>query len=180
MVSAVSWVSDSLCLRTLTVADVAAVLRIQALCYGADYVEGEAVFTRRLLAAHQCSWAAEQGGQLVAYLAAYWSQPGKITPLQGDFVAAPQANVLYLHDMAVDPAQAGQGIAAKLLAAAQAQARARGVQRAALVAVQGAASYWQRRGFVPSQPGDTLQKTHLCSYGDDALYMEQQWGQALA
>lgn len=180
MVSAVSGVSDALRLRALTVADVAAVLRIQALCYGADYVEGEAVFIRRLQAAHQCSWAAEQGGQLVAYLAAYWSQPGKITPLQGDFVAAPQATVLYLHDMAVDPALAGQGIAAKLLAAAQAQALARGVQRAALVAVQGAASYWQRRGFVPSQPRDTLQKTHLGSYGSDALYMEQQWGHALA
>ena len=38
----------------------------------------------------------------------------------------------------------------------------------------------ERRGFVPSQPRDTLQKTHLGSYGDDALYMEQQWGQALA
>lgn len=179
MASAASFVTDSLHLRALAVSDVAAVLRIQALCYGADYVEGEAVFTRRLQLAHQCSWAAEQGGRLVAYLAAYWSQPGKITPLQGDFVAAPQANVLYLHDMAVDPAQAGQGIAARLLAAAQAQAQARGVQRAALVAVQGAASYWQRRGFVPSQPRDTLQKTHLGSYGDDALYMEQHWAQAL-
>jgi hypothetical protein len=49
---------------------------------------------------------------VVAYLAAYWSHPGKITPLQGEFDAQPQASVLYLHDMAVDPALAGQGIAA--------------------------------------------------------------------
>ncbi len=175
MASAASSPTDSLHVRGLSVADVAAVLRIQALCYGADYVEGAAVFTRRLQAPHQCSWAAELGGQVVAYLAAYWSHPGKITPLQGEFDAQPQASMLYLHDMAVDPALAGQGIAARLLAAAQSQARARGVQRAALVAVQGAASYWQRRGFVPSQPRDTVQKAHLASYGDDALYMEQHW-----
>lgn len=177
-----AFVSDSsshaLALRTLSVTDVAAVLRIQAQCYGAAFVEGADVFSRRLQAAHHCSWAAEQRGRVVAYLAAYWSRPGKITPLQGDFEFSDPANVLYLHDMAVDPACAGQGIAAQLLEQAVAQARARGVQRAALVAVQGAASYWQRRGFVPGEPANAAQYTHLRSYGDDALYMEQHWAVA--
>lgn len=108
---------------------------------------------------------------MVAYLAAYWSHPGKITPLHGDFAATPAANVLYLHDMAVEPALAGQGIAAQLLDAAIAHAQQRGVQQAALVAVQGAASYWQRRGFVPSEPADAQQQAQLQSYGDDACYM---------
>lgn len=174
--SPTSPVSTSLQLRALQPGDVADVLHIQAQCYGSDFVEGAQVFTRRLQAAHHCSWAAAQGEKVVAYLAAYWSRPGKITPLQGDFEAMAGANVLYLHDMAVLPAWAGQGIAAQLLQAAVSQARGRGVQRAALVAVQGAASYWERRGFVASAPADAAQTAHLRSYGPQALYMEQHWG----
>jgi len=159
--------------RGLTPADVPAVLRIQALCYGAAFSESAAVFTRRLQAPHHCSWAAEHGGRVVAYLAAYWSRPGKITPLQGDFEASAPAHVLYLHDMAVEPALAGRGLAARLLQAALDQARARGVQQAALVAVQGAAGYWRQRGFAPSPPADAQQQAHLATYGAEALYMAQ-------
>lgn len=158
-------------IRALTQADVADVLRIQARCYGAELVEGAAVFQRRLQDGQHCSWAAEQGGQVVAYLAAYWSHPGKVTPLQGDFSTLPEANVLYLHDMAVEPALAGQGIAAQLLDTAISDAQQRGIWQAALVAVQGAASYWQRRGFVPSAPANAAQQAQLQSYGDDAYYM---------
>ncbi|WP_370680318.1 GNAT family N-acetyltransferase [Comamonas sp. GB3 AK4-5] len=165
----------SLQLRTLTPADVGGVLHIQTLCYGADFAESEAVFTRRLQAAHHCSWAAQQGGQLVAYLAAYWSGHGKVTPLEGDFAALPQASVLYLHDMAVNPAQAGQGVARKLLQVALDQASARGVRQAALVAVQGADRYWARQGFVPDPLQDGQQQAHLRSYGEDAVYMVRHW-----
>lgn len=161
-------------LRALGVADVPAVLQIQAQCYGAQYVEGEGVFTRRLLAPHHCSWAAEHAGRLVAYLAAYWSAPGKITPLQGDFAAVPVPSVLYLHDMAVAPAAAGQGLAGALLDAVRAQALARGgITQMALVAVQDAHHYWARKGFVRCRPADVQAQQHLASYGPDACYMAQ-------
>lgn len=168
--------ASPIALRRLTVADVPEVLRIQALCYGDSYTEGASVYTRRLQAPHHCSWAAEQGGRVVAYLAAYWSLPGKITPLHGDFEAVEGANVLYLHDMAVEPALAGQGLAERLWQAAVAEALARGVQRAALVAVQGAASYWARRGFGPTQLADAQQQMYLASYGSDAVYMARSLG----
>lgn len=160
-------------LRRLTVADVPALLRIQALCYGDSYTEGASVYTRRLQAPHHCSWAAEHQGRVVGYLAAYWSHLGKITPLHGDFEAVEGANVLYLHDMAVEPAMAGQGLAERLWQAAVAEAVERGVPYAALVAVQGAASYWARRGFTPAQPAGAQQQAHLASYGADAQYMAQ-------
>lgn len=162
-------------LRSLTPADVGGVLRIQTLCYGADFVEGEAVFSRRLQAPHHCSWAAQQGDVLVAYLAAYWSGPGKVTPLQGDFVAQSQASVLYLHDMAVSPELAGQGLARRLLRAAMDQAEARGVRQAALVAIQGAEHYWARQGFAPQPLGDAQQQAGLRSYGENAVYMVRRW-----
>ena len=56
-------------LRALGAADVNAVLRIQAQCYGDGFAEPGEVFTRRLQSVGHCSWAAEQGGELVAYLA---------------------------------------------------------------------------------------------------------------
>ena len=125
-------------LRALGAADVNAVLRIQAQCYGDGFAEPGEVFTRRLQSVGHCSWAAEQGGELVAYLAAYWSRPGAITPLNGDFADYADASVLYLHDMAVSSVVAGQGLAQRMVQAVKTQARARGAQRRALVSVQGA------------------------------------------
>lgn len=114
-------------LRALGADDVDAVMRIQQHCYGADFSEPREVFVRRLRTAGHCSWAAEQGGELVAYLAAYWSRPGAITPLNGDFAEYDDASVLYLHDMAVSEAAAGQGLARRMVQVLKAQARARGV-----------------------------------------------------
>lgn len=162
-------------LRTLTPADVGGVLDIQDQCYGEEFVESEAVFTRRLQQSHNCSWAAQQDGLLVAYLAAYWSGHGKVTPLDGDFLAMPDASVLYLHDMAVMPDQAGQGMARQLLHAAMGQASARGMRQAALVAVRGAHGYWAQQGFTPARLQDAQQQAHLHSYGEGAVYMVRQW-----
>ena len=158
-------------LRALGAADVNAVLRIQAQCYGDGFAEPGEVFTRRLQSVGHCSWAAEQGGELVAYLAAYWSRPGAITPLNGDFADYADASVLYLHDMAVSSVAAGQGLAQRLVQAVKTQARARGVQRTALVSVQGSQLYWERQGYKADSVTNAAQQQHLASYGEGALYM---------
>ena len=158
-------------LRALGAADVNAVLRIQAQCYGDGFAEPGEVFTRRLQSVGHCSWAAEQGGELVAYLAAYWSRPGAITPLNGDFADYADASVLYLHDMAVSSVAAGQGLAQRLVQAVKTQARARGVQRTALVSVQGSQLYWERQGYKADSVTNAAQQQHLASYGEGAHYM---------
>ena len=158
-------------LRALGVADVDAVLRIQAQCYGADFVEPRDVFTRRLQTTEHCSWAAMQGNEVLAYLAAYWSRPGAITPLNGDFGEYADASVLYLHDMAVSTEAAGKGVAKRMVEAAKQQARARGVQRTALVSVQGSQHYWERQGYKVEPVTNAAQQQHLASYGEAALYM---------
>ena len=158
-------------LRALGAADVNAVLRIQAQCYGDGFAEPGEVFARRLQSVGHCSWAAEQGGELVAYLAAYWSRPGAITPLNGDFADYADASVLYLHDMAVSSVVAGQGLAQRMVQAVKTQARARGVQRTALVSVQGSQLYWERQGYKADSVTNAAQQQHLASYGEGALYM---------
>lgn len=162
-------------LRPLTAADVPALLRVQAACYGDQYVEPAAVFTQRLSSPHHCSWGVELPGQpgVQAYLAAYWSHPGKVTPLHGPFTA-PQpghSEILYLHDMAVLPSLAGQGVATALLRTLWTQAQARGVSQAALVSVQDSQAYWARQGFAVANVADAQQLAHLQTYGEDAVYM---------
>ena len=158
-------------LRPLGVADVDAVLCIQAQCYGTGFVEPREVFARRLAGAGHCSWAAVRGDEVLAYLAAYWSRPGAVTPLNGDFAQYTDVSVLYLHDMAVSEAAAGQGLARRMVQALKAQARARGVQRTALVSVQGSRLYWERQGYVVESVTNAAQQQHLASYGEGALYM---------
>ena len=159
-------------LRPLGVADVDAVLRIQAQCYGTGFVEPREVFARRLAGAGHCSWAAVRGDEVMAYLAAYWSRPGAVTPLNGDFAEYADASVLYLHDMAVSPAAAGQGLASRMVQAVRQQARARGISRTALVSVQGSQAYWERQGYNCVFLENAAQQQHLDSYGRGAVYME--------
>lgn len=164
-------------LRPLRPADVPGLLAVQRACYGDGLIEGEAVFARRLASAAQCSLALVRGpdgaeGPLVAYLAAYRSVLGHITPLQGDFCAVPgTADTLYLHDMAVLPAFHGQGLAQRLLAAAWQGARADGLRHAALVSVQGTQAYWARQGFDVRALAGAAQRQRLAGYGEGAVYM---------
>ena len=161
-------------LRALDVHDVDSLLHVQTVCYGDGFQESRTTFAQRLSSPHHCSIGIVQAGQpaLHAYLAAYWSNPGKITPLDGAFTAPHTGEqVLYLHDMSVLPSLAGQGMARYLLQTLMLQARARDLQHAALVSVQGSQAYWERQGFVVQTVSDTQQLQHLQTYGEGALYM---------
>ena len=160
--------------RSLSAHDVPQLMHIQTVCYGDTFLESPDVFAQRLGCAYHCSLGLVRHGApaLQAYLAAYWSHPGKITPLDG-FFTAPKAGpqLLYLHDVSVLPGCTGQGLARHLVQQAFAQARARGLQQAALVSVQGSQTYWERQGFSVSPVRDAQQVNHLQTYGKGALYM---------
>ena len=149
-------------------------LAVQRACYGESLVEGLDVFARRLASPANCSLVIEVEGQVSAYLAPYCSVRGKVTPLHGDFepVAAPRSpDTLYLHDMAVLPQLAGQGLARALLAPLWAQAVAQGLRHTALVSVQDSQAYWQRRGYAVEALEHATQRKGLASYGGGAVYM---------
>lgn len=160
-------------LRPLLPTDVPDLLQVQAACYGPEYLESAEVYARRLACPHHCSWAVVAAGRpgLVGYLAAYWSDPGRITALHADFAAPESGELLYLHDMAVLPSLAGQGIASRLWQAARRQALARGVVRAALVSVQDSQAYWERQGFQTQLLDAESHQRLVHSYGSEAAYM---------
>jgi len=158
--------------RALTVADLPGLLAVQQACYGTRFVEGAEVFARRLASPAQRSLVLRGAdGAVLAYLAAYASRLGCITPLHGDFTATAQPDTLYLHDLAVLPACAGQGLAAALLATALDRARAEGLRHTALVSVQGSRHWWARRGYAVQGVADARQRRYLDGYGADARYM---------
>ena len=161
----------SVVVRPLALSDLTDLLVVHLACYGEGFVESGDVFARRLASPANCSLVLERGGEVCAYLAAYRSVQGKVTPLHGDFEAVALHDTLYLHDMAVLPAHAGQGLAHELLQPLWAQARAQGLAHSALVSVQGSQAYWQRQGYTLQPLQDATQRARLASYGAGAVYM---------
>lgn len=167
--------------RPLTAADLPGLLAVQRACYGEGFVEGAEVFARRLASPVNCSLVLEHAGEVCAYLAAYRSHLNKVTPLHGDFGGGPPAapgsagtaapDTLYLHDMAVLPTLAGQGLARALLAPMWERARHEGLRHSALVSVQGSQGYWERHGYAVQPLADAVQRERLATYGEGAVYM---------
>ena len=157
--------------RLLRVDDIPQVLVVQRACYPSPLNEEEPLIRRRLAAAPDTAWAATCGSEICAYLFAYRSQLGKITPLGGDFSEPSVADSLYLHDLAVAPAARGTGAGTTLIRRATDLAVASGLCHLALVAVQGTQNFWARHGFSATPPCDATQRAHLASYGVPACYM---------
>ena len=157
--------------RPMALPDLDAVLDIQRACYGESFLEGADVITRRITSRVGLSCVAEREGRVCAYLAAYRTQPGKLTPLHGDFEAMPLPSILYLHDLAVHPQAAGLGLAQALVRHLWAQGLALGLAGSALVSVQGSQDFWARLGYQVQTLGDPRQQQRLASYGAGACYM---------
>ena len=159
--------------RSLQPDDLPALMAVQRAAYGDGFMESTEVFARRLASPVNCSLALLLDGALCAYLAAYQSVQGKVTPLHGDFEppVGTAPDTLYLHDMAVLPLLAGRGLARALLQPLWRQAQTRGLRQSALVSVQGSQGFWERHGYAAQPLHDAAQRQRLAGYGADALYM---------
>ena len=153
-----------------------AVLAVQAHAYGPDLLESAEVLASKMAAGRAFCLGA-------GHDAAYGAKNGSESALRGYAIAlpwhsacAPQWNhaaapadvpdCVYLHDLAIAPECRGQGLAVSLLRGVLQSARALGLRRAVLVAVQGADVYWQRHGFAQAVPPQSLR-----SFGEGAVWM---------
>ncbi len=134
-------------------------------------MESREVYRSRLACPAQCSLVAVRKNVVLAYLAAYVSTLGSVTPLHGEFAVYPQADTLYLHDMAVSPNAAGLGLATALFTKMWQNARAWSPRFSALVSVQGSQNYWRRKGYDSHTDLSPANRKTLEGYGDDADYM---------
>ena len=155
--------------RAMDAADLDAVAALAAIGFP-DHFEGRDCFGNRLtLNPAGCfvlaGEAAPQG-----YLIAYPWRADDAPALNTLIDAVPaDAAVMYLHDLALDPAVQGAGWSRPIVERLAGDARAAGWPALALVAVNGAAPFWERHGFVASEPPGMADK--LAGYGPDARYM---------
>ncbi|NIA54353.1 GNAT family N-acetyltransferase [Massilia sp. TW-1] len=147
--------------------DLAGVLAVQAACYPPAMQEPAHVVLARLAASPRTVLVARDDAGVCAYLFAYPSRLGRVTPLGAPFAVAAEPDTLYLHDVAVAPRAAGQGVARRLVARLHDDAAVRGLRHAALVSVQDSLEFWESLGYAPAA-GD---HAALATYPGAAHYM---------
>lgn len=152
----------------MRLADLPAVGALAAMIHP-DYPEDDAVFAERLrLYPQGCRVFAREGG-IAAYVVGHpWhGEPPALNMLLGALPARP--STFYIHDLALAPAVRGTGAASEIVAWLAAHARATGMPSLSLIAVNGSAEFWRRRGFETRH--DPALDRKLDSYGADARFM---------
>lgn len=159
-------------LRPVRAADLDAILQVQAACYPPSMQESAQVVQARIAAAAGTSFVAtHHNGAILAYVFAYRSRLGAVTPLDAEFDVDPDGDALYLHDLAVAPAAAGSGLGRRLAARLLAQAREAQLAWCALVSVQDTRGFWERLGYRAAASVQEDAPAALTSYPAPALYM---------
>lgn len=160
-------------IRLMLASDMPRVMAIQAECYVRQLNESETVIGARLEQMPQTNWVFAVDGQAVAYLVAYRTRRGKVTPFDGVFPSIDDADCLYLHDLAVSAQARGRGAARALVEhALELGARMR-LAYSALVSVQDSCSFWEAQGYRVVDSLSPIQHQHLASYAVPGCYMER-------
>ncbi len=155
----------------MTQADIPAVLYVQRECYESVTQEDEVTIRARLRVSPDSAWVAEDERGVCAYLVAYRSAVGKVTPLGGLFAVHAAPDSLYLHDLAIAARCKGSGIGSALVRFAGEKALAEGLAFSSLVSVHGSLTFWQKLGYVHWDNLDPSQRANLQSYAGEAWYM---------
>lgn len=156
--------------RPMTAADVDGVAAVAQQAFP-QHFEERACFEERLaLHAPGCFVLQDEADSVKGYLVAYPWRRGDIPPLNALLGAIPEdADILYLHDLALATEARGRGLAGPIVERLAEQARAEGWPGIALVAVNDAAGFWARNGFAVCDSSRTA--AQLASYGEGAHYM---------
>lgn len=150
--------------------DLGAALDLQSQNYPAFLLEDEAAFASRLDVAAPYCLAATCKDALIGYLLAHgWTR--NAPPALGELLSATgPSEVLFIHDLSVSAAGRGMGLGGRLVTAAFDLAAHDGIQTAELIAVEGAARFWQTRGFVEVALAPAL-AAKVSQYGTAARWM---------
>lgn len=162
--------TSPIAIRRFACSDLAHALAIQSQVYPAFLVESAASFSSRLDATMPYCFSATVEGQLVGYILAHgWhhhAPPPLGTPL--DEIAS--ADILFIHDLAVGTSGRGLGVGRRLVDRAFDLAVSDGLRSAELIAVGGAAGFWQAMGFTAFDATPEI-AAKLAGYGRGATWM---------
>ncbi|PTQ90181.1 GNAT family N-acetyltransferase [Agitococcus lubricus] len=161
-----------LTIQLMQVEDLAAVQTVQQHAYPQALWEETTIFAHKRQLSPETSLVAKDGLQVVAYVLSHpwlWADIPILNRINPPITA--NTNTLYIHDLAVDPAYQGLGLAQQLTHYLLAYAQQQAYAALALVAVQGALRYWQRYGFVVDNLLNQQLKAACLAYGEDTVYM---------
>jgi len=156
-------------------ADVPAILGIQSRAYPETLRESGESFANKMTASPTTCFVAVVGAEIAGYLMTLPCTRDTLPLLDSRTFSVPSsADTLYIHDLAVSPDFRGCGIPDLLLNEAFARAATQHLRSACLLAVQGTASFWQKKHqfFAPEAVSESLM-VKVRSYGTDAVFMER-------
>jgi ribosomal protein S18 acetylase RimI-like enzyme len=144
-------------IRKLVSSDLPDILRIQQNVYRPELLESSDTFSRKLMLFPEGCLGCEDDGVLCAYVFAHPWQGDSPVPLDdSNLLLPPKPDALYIHDLAVETAYRGRGLAQDLFGRLLRLAEEKGLGTMSLVAVQNSETFWQRLGF---------KRGHALSYG---------------
>lgn len=135
--------------------------------------ESAAVFAERCAMFPGGAWVADHDGRLAAYALFHpWRslQPPPLDSLLGGLPQYP--DILYLHDIVVDPIRRSLGLAGTMIERLPAIARALRLPAIELVAVLGTANFWRTHGFTAIDAPALLPL--LEKYGEGSTLMRRE------
>ena len=161
--------------RPMRADDLDAVVDVARLSFP-NHPEDRACFQNRLaLYPRGCFVLAAEDAPAKGYLIAYPWRADAAPALNCLIEGLPvDAEVLYLHDLALHPEARGGGVTGTIVERLAGQAVEDGWPAIALVAVNDAAGFWARHGFEIRDTPDMAGK--LAGYGADARYMVRPLG----
>lgn len=156
--------------RLMNASDLKDVIRVASICHP-DYPEAEEVLAEKQALSPQTCFILEEGGHTVGYVLAHPWVRDEAPALDKKLEKLPQnANVLYLHDIAILPKARSSGAGGQAFLKLEEAAKKLGFKALALVAVNHSAPYWRKKNFQTPLLNDAL-KAKLLTYSNDALYM---------
>jgi predicted N-acetyltransferase YhbS len=134
--------------RRLTPVDLDQIHRLEAETYVPSLHESDEAFLRIIELFPEGAFGIFDEDELCAYAFAVPLPAGTLLTLRAPLTALPpEADMFYIHDVAVGDRHRGRGLATQLVERLLDLARARGLRTSELVSVQGSAPFWQRFGF---------------------------------
>jgi GNAT superfamily N-acetyltransferase len=134
--------------RHLVVSDVPAVASLEAEAYEPSLHESSEAFTRLIELFDEGALGAFDEGGLCGYAFGVPLRAGSVLELRTPLAEIPaDADMFYVHDVAVATRCRGRGVGRALAARLIAVGESRGFRRFELVSVQGSAPFWARFGF---------------------------------
>jgi GNAT superfamily N-acetyltransferase len=146
------------------------VLELQELAYAQNYLESAESFTVKIAAGPETCFGAWFDGRLVGYLVAVpldRDEPLSLNSTHIQPTPMAEAQVLYIHDLAVRPERRKTGLGDVLLVHLYESAIRYGIEAYSLVAVQNSSGYWAQRGFTPQEGPPAI------GYGPEAVRMSR-------